>query len=315
MPFTENLMQSIIVIIGLIGLVQYLRHMGLLQREHASIFARLVTEVTLPALIFVSLAKHHPIWREALLPAFMMSAELVCLALAWLVASLLKISRPQKGAFILASGFGTSALLGYVIVQQVFPNQPPALTDAVFISEIGVGLLIFTLGVFIARYYGSAGDLRRQAASEILRFFYSPIFIALILGVGMASIPGAMASPFFSIVYKLLQILAQANTWLVIITIGLLLNVRTLGAVVPLVLFACAIKLIVQPLLVFLPTVWLDIPNLWRQVLVLEAAMPAATLSAVFAQRYGCDAGLASLLIFSSVVLSAFTVMGIFMIL
>jgi predicted permease len=313
MPFAENLLQAIIVIIGLIGLVQYLRHVGLLLREHAGLFARLVTEVTLPALIFVSLAKHHLIWREALLPFLMMGAELVCLALAWVVASLLQLSRPQKGAFILASGFGTSALLGYVIVQQVFPLKPEALTDAVFISEIGVGLLIFTLGVFIARYYGAAGDTRVGAGAETIRFFYSPIFFSLVSGVTAASIPGATVNPVFAVLYKFLHILAQANTWLVIITIGLLLNFRNLGAVVPLVLLAGVIKLIVQPVLVFLPTGWLNIPDLWRQVLVLEAAMPAATLSAVFAQRYGCDAGLASLLIFSSVVLSAFTVLGVLM--
>ncbi len=313
MPFAENLLQAIIVIIGLIGLVQYLRHLGLLLREHAGLFARLVTEVTLPALIFVSLAKHHLIWREALLPFLMMGAELVCLALAWVVASLLQLSRPQKGAFILASGFGTSALLGYVIVQQVFPLHPEALTDAVIISEIGVGLLIFTLGVFIARYYGAAGDTRVGAGAETIRFFYSPIFFSLVLGVTAASIPGVTANPVFAVLNKFLHILAQANTWLVIITIGLLLNFRNLGVAVPLVLLAGTIKLIVQPVLVFLPTGWLNVPDLWRQVLVLEAAMPAATLSAVFAQRYGCDAGLASLLIFSSVVLSAFTVLGVLM--
>ena len=33
--------------------------------------------------------------------------------------------------------------------------------------------------------------------------------------------------------------------------------------------------------------------------------------ASVFAQRYGCDAELASLLIFSSVVVSAFTVLGV----
>jgi len=315
MPFAENLLQAIIVIIGLIALVQYLRHTGLLLLEHAGLFARLVTEVTLPALIFVSLARHHPIWREALLPAFMMSAELICLALAWMVATLLKLSRPQKGAFILASGFGTSALLGYVIVQQVFPTQPDALTDAVFISEIGVGLLIFTLGVVIARYYGAAADTRIRAGAETIGFFYSPIFLALVLGVVVASIPGANANPLFNVFYKFMHILAQANTWLILITVGLLLNFRNLKAMAGLVLLAGAIKLIVQPGLVFVPTLWLDIPNLWRQVLVLEAAMPAATLSAVFAQRYGCDADLASLLIFSSVVLSAFTVLGVLLVL
>lgn len=311
MPLAQNLLQSILVIVGLIGLVQYLRHIGLLRREHAGLFAGLVTEVTLPALIFVALAKHHPIWREALLPAFMMCAEIGCLSLAWVAADFLHLSRARKGAFILASGFGTSTMLGYVIVQQIFPTQPVALTDAVFISEIGVGLLVFTLGVFIARYYGASGHAQGGAGREILKFFYSPIFVALVLGVALASIPGATANPVFPVVYKFLHTLAQANTWLVLLTIGLLLEIKTLGALIPLVLLAGGIKLIIQPLLVFVPTLWLDIPTLWREVLVLEAAMPAATLSAVFAQRYGCDAELASLLIFSSVVLSAFTVLGV----
>jgi len=48
MPLAENLFQSILVIVGLIGLVQYLRRSGLLRREHAGLFAGLVTEVTLP---------------------------------------------------------------------------------------------------------------------------------------------------------------------------------------------------------------------------------------------------------------------------
>ncbi len=132
-------------------------------------------------------------------------------------------------------------------MQQVFPTQPGALTDAVFISEIWVGLLIFTLGVFIACYYGAGGETPGGASAEILKFFYSPIFAALVLGVVVASIPGAAANPFFTLIFKFLDILAQANTWLVIVTVGLLLEVKTLGAVVPLVLLAGAIKLIVHP--------------------------------------------------------------------
>ena len=312
MAFGQNLLDSVIVIVGLIALVQYLRHIGMLRPEHTGLFARLVTDVTLPALIFVSLAKHHPIWQEALLPILMMFAELVCLLLAWAAATLLKLSRPQKGAFILASGFGTSALLGYVMVQQGFPTQPLALTDAVFISEIGVGLLIFTLGVFIARYYGATADSRGRAGAGTLKFFYSPIFISLVLGLALPSLPGATTSMLFTVVFKFLHILAQANTWLVLITIGLLLHFINLRALVPLVVLAAVIKLILQPVLVFLPTLWLDLPDLWQKVLVLEAAMPSATLSAVFAQRYGCDAALASLLIFSTVVLSFLTIMGVF---
>ncbi len=40
MPVAQNLLQSIVVIVGLIGLVQYLRHIGLLRREHAGLRVR-----------------------------------------------------------------------------------------------------------------------------------------------------------------------------------------------------------------------------------------------------------------------------------
>jgi predicted permease len=310
--FEQNLIQAIVVIFSLILLAMGLRRVGLVQEEYAQIFAGLVTEVTLPALIFISLAKQRVAWQEITLPATMMAAELACLALAWLIASLLRLDRPQKGAFILASGFGTSAFLGYVVVQQVFPGKVMALTDAVFISEIGVGFLIFTLGVFIALYYGANTDrVRSQAAAETLKFFRSPIFISLALGPLVSFFPQVSDTIVMATIYNFLHVLAKANTVLVILTIGLLLQVRRLGSVLLLAVLAGLIKLILQPFLVFLPSLWHSYPELWRKVLVLEAAMPSATLAAVYSKRYGCDAGLASLIIFVTVFLSTFTVLGL----
>ncbi len=316
MHFQQNLVQAIIVIIGLIVLAMGLRRVGLVQEEYAQIFAMLVTEVTLPALIFISIAKQRLVWQEITLPATMMAAELACLALAWLIASLLRLDRPQKGAFILASGFGTSTFLGYVVVQQVFPGKVMALTDAVFISEIGVGLLIFTLGVFIALYYGADTEkVRSQAAAETLRFFRSPIFISLALGLLVSFFPQVSDTFVMATIYDFLHVLAKANTVLVILTIGLLLHVQRLGSVLLLAGLAGLIKLILQPFLVFLPSLWYSYPELWHKVLVLEAAMPSATLSAVYSKRYGCDAGLASLIIFATVIMSAFTVLAVMAIL
>lgn len=304
----KNLLQALIVIFGLILLAMGLRRLGLLREDYAPVFAALVTEVTLPALIFISLAKQRLVFKEILLPLTMMAAELTCLALAWLLATLLRLGRAQKGAFILASGFGTSALLGFVVVEQVFPGNVAALAEAVVISELGVGVLIFTLGVFIALYYGTDTE-KTRAAAETLKFFYSPIFIALVLGLLVSLCPGLSDTLVMQTLDKFLHVLAQANTVLAILTVGLLLYVHRLGSVLALAALAVALKLIVQPLLVYLMGSWCTYPALWHKVLVLEAAMPAATLSAVFAKRYGCDAGLASLIIFVTVILSAVTLL------
>lgn len=115
------------------------------------------------------------------------------------------------------------------------------------------GAIVFSKGCKVTH------KARGQAAAEVLRFFRSPIFAALVLGLLVS---------FFS-------------------------------------------RAIVLPLLVFLASFWYSNSELWHKVLVLEAAMPSAILSAVSSKRYGCDAGLASLIIFVTVILSAFTVLGL----
>jgi malate permease and related proteins len=55
----EQLFESILLLVALIGLAAGLRWRGVLRDEHGAIFARLVTDVTLPALIFGALARHR----------------------------------------------------------------------------------------------------------------------------------------------------------------------------------------------------------------------------------------------------------------
>ena len=77
-------------------------------------------------------------------------------------------------------------------------------------------------------------------------------------------------------------------------------------------LFAVLIKLILKPLIVWMPTLAMDLRDWEVQVLVLEAAMPSALLTVVFAKTYGCDAKLASKLIFATLVVSSITVIAMF---
>jgi len=312
MGFTENLIQAIIVLIALISLGMLLRRSGMLREEHSSVLANLVTNVTLPALIFTSLAK-HPIGKEQVLLALVMIvAEIVCIFLAMIAGNLLKLSRIQKGAFILVSGFGSSAFLGYALVKQVFTASPDALADAVVISELGVGILIFTVGVMIAMYFGSGAIDPREQAAETFKFFRSPIFIALVLGILYPFLPVPQDNIIMSTIFRILNVLKNANTVLVALTIGVLLQFKRFRYVIPVLAAACVIKLIIQPVLVSFQANWFGFHLLYKKVLILEAAMPSATLAAVFASRYGCDSELASIMVFVTTILSVFTVVGVF---
>ncbi|MBU1877418.1 MAG: AEC family transporter, partial [Chloroflexi bacterium] len=184
-----------------------------------------------------------------------------------------------------------------------------AMSEAVLVSELGVGPTLFVLGVAIASYYGkSDGPGSRKAA---LRFFWSPIFAALVAGVLCSVVDLPRDNPVMQVAFQGLDVVAQANTFLVTLTLGVLLRVEHFGSYWRLLVTAGVIKLLVQPVLVWLPTLVMNLSPVGSDVLIIQAAMPSATLAVVFCQRYGCDARLASVILVATTVLSSVTVLGL----
>ena len=312
MEIQARVILSIIVLISLICLSALLRWLGLVKEEDGALLSKLVTHVTLPALIFVSLAKSSLQLEYVLLALIMLVAEIVCLALAWFVGRQLQLAPPQMGAFVLTAGFGSSVLLGYALINQVYVGDVQALAEAVVISELGVGPAMFTLGTMIALYYGSGHGEVRGRLAEALSFFRSPIFISLLAGLMWSALHLPTDTTFAELPFQVLDILGSANTFLVVMTVGVLLNFQGLRSIVMLVAMVCTIKLIIKPVIVWLPSLALDLTAVEAQVLVLEAAMPSAFLTVVLANSYGCDGKLASKLVFATVVASAVTIISIF---
>jgi len=288
-----------------------LKKRGLFKLEHGSLFARIVTDITLPALIFSSLATQTISFSQLKQPLVMGIAELICIALAWCFASALNLSRPQKGAFILVSAFGSSAFLGYPLIKAVFPANAVAMADAIITSEFGVGVFIFTLGVMIAMYFGTKGFEAREGGRVFFNFLKSPVFVALTAGILVAVFLPNKDNKVFRLLMDFTQTLGAANTIFVVFTIGIMLEMKDMRSLLSLALAACLIKLIIKPILVAVPANVFDFPLMWKKVMVIEAAMPTATLSVVFSNRYGCDGGLASRLLMATLVCSIFTMVGI----
>ena len=148
-----------------------------------------------------------------------------------------------------------------------------------------------------------------------MNFFRSPIFIALIAGIIVSFIDLPRTNIIIASLFKLLEIIANSNTLMVTMTIGIMLKFHNLRRVLPIVIIACIIKLLVQPLLAGSFADLLHLPDAWRKILVIEAAMPSAALAAVFAKRYHCDAELASILVFTTFISSILTIITIIFVL
>jgi len=308
MSFDQSVIQSVGILIGMIFLAMGLRRFGVIKEEHGDLFARLITQYTLPALIFGALSVSRFDLEKLLLAVVMIASQGICAVIAWWISNLLKLSRARKGALILASTFTSSGFLGYAVVKQIYSGNSQALADAAVASELGVAMVIFTIGVIIAIHFGISEASPREKRRDALKFFRSPIFFSLVLGIAFSFIPFPRDNWLISGVYKFLRTIAAANTLLVTLTIGVMLYFKDLRKVLPIVLLACLIKLIIQPLLACGQAEILHFPLLWHQIVVLEAAMPTAALTAVFAKRYGCDAELTTILVFATFISSILTV-------
>jgi predicted permease len=306
---------SIVALVGLILLAMGLRRLGVVKEEHGAIFAKLVTQVTLPALIFVSLVKSPVQGEYVKLALAMLAAEVACLFLARLAGRWMRLNPPQLGAVVLTAGFGSSSLLGYALIGQVFPDDAKAVTEAVVISELGVGPALFVLGTLIAIYYGSAKTDPKQRWLASLRFFWSPIFVSVLVGLLWSRFGPPATAPAVQALLDGIAVLGSANTLLVTLTVGLLLHFQGLRSLFLVVALVVTIKLLIKPVLVWLPGTAMGLSGVEMQVLILEAAMPSALLTVVLAGHYGCDAQLASKLVLATTAGSLITVLTMFRIL
>lgn len=313
MPAFQHLAQAVIVTVILYGLALWLRRRGVLAESHALILSHLVTDLFLPATVFVSLAGQSVQLRQLESALMMLGIQLGAIALAWLVSAALRFPRPQQGAIVFCSAFGSSTFLGYALIKAMYPDNPEAMTEAVLISEIGVGYLLFILGPVLAAYFGAQALDARSRWAASLDFFKSPVFFALVIGLlwGILRLPGP-ENAFLAPVFQVCQTLSAALTPVAILTVGLLFKLPSVrGILVPLGIVV-AINLLLQPLSAGLLASFFGFPDLWRDVLILLTSMPPAVLGVVFLKRYGADAALASALLLAATIISCGTVLIVF---
>lgn len=305
-------LSSIVVLLILILGVVLFKHLGLLKEEHGQVCTTLVTKVTLPALIFMSLIHTDLKWEQSILIVLLMSVSLVCLGLGWCIARAFRLDGPAMAPVILTSGFSSSSVLGVALISELFPDNKQAVVDTVIISGLGMAPLVFTLGTMIAQYYGENAATVKERRMAALAYFHSPIFIAVVSGLALSNLIVHDNSILHSIIDGL-RIVSAGNTILVLLSVGLLLQLQNLKGVLALAACVAFVNLIVMPLLISLPAHTMDLAHWEIEVLMLEGAMPALMVPAVLCDAYGADGRLAAKLVLTTLTASVFTIPAIYL--
>jgi malate permease and related proteins len=304
--------ETVLAFALVVALVHLLKRFGVVSEDQGPMFARLLTQGILPAAIFHQLLT-HPVSLHQFVPvAIMALTGVASLAVAWAAGRLLRFDRPTIGAVMLTAAFGSSALVGYPLIQFAFPNDPQALADAVLISELGVGLPLFTLAPLVAMHFGSRAGEAPPVSATLFGYLRSPIFIAVALGLVAAQAPLPLDGPWLAPILEALRMIEGALTIVACLILGLQLSLGSVRGAWLLIAVSATINLLFQPWCAGTLASLLGVGAEQRQVLILISAMPSAVLGAVFATRYDCAPKQATAIVFSSVLLGLVAVPAVF---
>jgi predicted permease len=300
-----HIIETVLAFSMVVVLSIFLKKKEIVRGGDVGIFAKLLTQVVLPAVIFFQFLKNPPAARHVLPIVAMLIAGCCTLLVAWAIGRMMGFSRATTGALMMVSSFGSSALLGYPLIQYTFPHDPEAMTEAILISELAVGLPIFTLCPLVAIHFGEASGSAGSVRGTMAQYFKSPIFIAVVLGLVVSQFHLPLASPFLEPILQAGAIIDGTLAALACLILGLQIEVKSIQRLLPVVAISALLEMGLQPLLAHGQAVLYHLSSLETQVLVLIAAMPSAVLGPVFAARYRCDGEMASTVTFINIILGA----------
>jgi predicted permease len=202
--------------------------------------------------------------------------------------------RRERMAIVLTSAISNNGNMGIPICLFAFGQPGLALGTLYYVVA---SFLNNTVGVAVA----SAGKASLGAA--LRNSLQVPVLYAAILGLLLNQMGGEVPTPIF----RAVDLMASAAVPGMLALLGVQLRSAPLFQGQAVIWRSSLIRLVAAPLLAFALCLWLAVSGLERNVIILQAAMPTAVMSAVLATEYDTAPQLVATVIFLTTVLSMAT--------
>ena len=249
-----------------------------------------VVDVTIyigvPALVFVSLLEKQIVLLDAgRMWASSFIIQFGCLAVAWLVFKLIR--QKHSGLYVPISMMNT-VNIPFPIIYLAYGAEGLAAATLFYFPNV---LLMYSLGVFIM-----AGKHWKENVKEVLR---QPVVYAAVLGLILnftrVRVP--------VLIVDSLGFISQLAIPLVLIVLGYNLS-KTRMTSIPTTILACVLRMGVGLALGLAVVSLLNITGIFRSVVILDSAMPAAATAAILAAKYRNEAEMVSSVVFLTTLVS-----------
>ena len=261
-----------------------LKQAGLIRPSDGQVLSRLIINTTLPAVIFLSVARANVAPASlAILAGCGLSVALVQRLVAGQVARWFKFDRAVAGVVILGTMIVNVGFFLFPIFLAVYGQEGLSRLAA---FDVGNSLSATGYGYYLATRFGEnppSGPWR-----SLQRILTLPILWAAVAGLGLNL--ARLSLPSFAI--KILEPLGAANTPLAMVTLGsfLQLRFRNWKPLVVAVALRMGLGLALGQGLVALA----QLQGLERAAVALGAAMPSGMAVLVYAAAEGLDTELAA---------------------
>jgi len=249
----------------------------------------------IPSLVISSLSRRKVESGELTrLIVFTVIAALIAVALAWLIARLLRLDRRWQSAMILSTAFANVGNFGLPMALFAFGDDGLQQATIVFVAS---GILSFSLGIFVA----SRGTYTpKQAFMQIFKM--PPIYAtttALLINAFNITLPEFINRP--------LILLGDGAIPVQLLMVGIQLAGSSVKGARSLIGWAVAARLIGGIAIAALVAVMLGLDGVARQAAILQMAMPTAVNSSIFAVQFDLHPEFVSSVVVVSTLLSLVT--------
>ena len=294
---------NLFILFSLMAVGYFAGRRGLVSDKAEKDLTAIVMKITLPSTIFISMQRSfdQTLFKSGLQIIFFgLLLILLTLALAPLLARLLRVPLRERGVWSFAATFANNGFMGFPIVLAVYGGEGMFLAA---LLNLSYSLCAFTLGAkLISRDAAHAERIRWRG------ILLSNINIAIALGLVCFLTQARLPAPLLTAV----DYFAATTTPLSMLLTGLSLSH---GRVKALFSDKHAFSAALARLVVF-PTLYLALAHLLPfapgalapRVAVLSFAMPTAVNCLMLAAQYDCDVTFAGRTVFASSLLSIITI-------
>ncbi|MBD1564817.1 AEC family transporter [Vibrio sp. S12_S33] len=283
-----------------------LKRTGLINDNFIDVASRIVFQVTLPTMLFLSIVKsEHDFASSATLVIYGLSANFLFF-LFTVVCTKKTFHRSEDHGVIIQGGFrANTAIIALAYVANAY-GEPGLALAAIYVAATTV---LYNIQAVIALTPQGESTGIKAAGVIAKTLTKNPLIIGILLGV----ICYSLSLPIPKMVTDAGQYFANMTLPLALLCTGGSLNIGSLRSDKAPAWFATGYKLVLAPLLITSGALFFGFRGLELGLIFLMSASPTAAASYVMARAMGGNATLAANIIALTTVFSLFTcTLGIF---